>query len=131
MRGVEKSQNGTNLHVQFKMADFLWPRCHDVKRLFCVPGHDEDVYRISPAYAKLSPIAGVFRKFVGGATEPLSSGHTQYSLRTYEVVSVDMCAKFHDVAMMISLLAHKRHDKIFAGLPRPHLLDFGKDSPNF
>ena len=109
-----KRQNGTNLHVQFKMADFLWPRRHDVKMLFCAPGHDEGMYRISPAYAKLSPMAGVLKKFVGGATEPFSSGHTQYSLHTYEVVSVDMCAKFHDLAMMISLLTHKRHNTIFA-----------------
>ena len=24
MRGMAKGKNGTNLHVQFKMADFLW-----------------------------------------------------------------------------------------------------------
>jgi len=113
------------------MADLMWPRRHDVKRLLCAPGHDESVYQISQAYAKLSPMVGVFRKFVGGATEPFSSGHTQYSLDTYEVVNVDMCAKFHDHAMMISLLIHKRHNTIFAALPRPHPSDFGKDSRNF
>ena len=35
--------------------------------------------------------------------EPFSSGHKKYYLHTYEVVSMDMCAKFHDLAMMISL----------------------------
>ena len=59
-------------------------------------------------------MAGVFKIFVGGATEQFSSNHTQYSLHTYEVVSVDLCAKFHDLAMMISLLIHKRHNTIFA-----------------
>ena len=121
-----KRQDSTNLHVQFKMADFLWPRRHDVKRLFCAPGHDEGMYRISPAYEKLSPMAGVFRKFVGGATEPFSSSHTQYSLHTYEVISVDMCAKVHDLAMMISLLTHKRHNMVFAAPPRPQPSNFGK-----
>ena len=55
-----KRQNGTNLHVQLKMADFLWPQRHDVQRGFSASEVDEDVYRISPAYAKLSPMAGVF-----------------------------------------------------------------------
>ena len=41
MRGVEKRQNGTNLHVQLKMADFLWTLRYDVKRLFCASGVDE------------------------------------------------------------------------------------------
>ena len=126
-----KRQNSTNLHVKFKMADLLWPQRHDVKRRFCAPGHDEGVHRISPTYAKLSPIAGVFRKFVGGATEPFSSGHKKYYLHTYEVVSMDMCTKFHDIAMMISLLIHKRHNMIFTAPPRPLPSDFGKNSPNF
>jgi len=104
---------------------------YDVKMFFCAPGYDEGVYPISPFYAKLSPLAGVFRKFVGGATEPFSSGHTQYYFHTYEVVSVDMCAKFHDLAMMISLLIHKRHNTTFAAPPRQHPSDFGKKSPNF
>jgi len=85
------------------MADFLWTQRYHVQRLFCASEVDEDVYGISPAYAKLSPMAGVFRKFVGGATEPFSSGNKKYYLHTYEVVSVDKCAKFHDIAMMISL----------------------------
>ena len=86
------------------MTDFRWTRRYDVEKVFCAPGHDEGVYRISQAYAKLSPMAGVCRKFVGGATEPFSSSHTQYFLHTYEVVSVDMSAKCHDLAMMISLV---------------------------
>jgi len=55
-----KRQNGTNLHVQLKMADFLWPQRHDVQRGFCASKVDEDLYQNSPAYAKLSPMAGVF-----------------------------------------------------------------------
>jgi len=76
-------------------------------------------------------MAEVFRKFVGGAAEPFSYGHTRYFLHTYEVVSVDLCAKFHDNVMMIWLSTHKRHHMTFAGQPRPQPSDFGKDAHNF
>jgi len=68
-----KRQNGTNLHVQFKMADFRWTRRHDVKRLFCTPAHDEGVQWIS---SKLTPTKRVFSESVGGATESLWSNVT-------------------------------------------------------
>ena len=80
MRGVETEgrfqppaggATGSRQYVQFKMANFLWPRCHDVKRPFCAPGHDEGVQRISSGYAKLSPTTRIFSESVGGATESL------------------------------------------------------------
>ena len=113
------------------MADFLWTQRYDVHRLFCASDVAEHMSQISPAYAKISPMAGVFRKFVGGATEPFSSGHKKYYLHTYEVVSVDMCAKFHDLAMMISLFILERHNTIFAAPSRPHPSDLEKNSPTF
>jgi len=76
-------------------------------------------------------MAGVFRKFVGGATEPFCSRHTQYSLHMYEVVSVEVYAKFHDLVMMIWLSTHKRHHTILGAWPLTHRLDFGKVDHSF
>jgi len=72
-----KRQNGTNLHVQFKMADFLWPRRHDVKRRFCVPGHDEGVYRVSSGYGEMTPFVWRNYNVVGGATEPFCAANVR------------------------------------------------------
>ena len=71
-----KRQNGTNLHVQLKMADFLWTWRYEVHRAFCASGHDERVQRISSSYEKLSPTWRVFSESLGVATESLWSNFT-------------------------------------------------------
>jgi len=131
MRGVEKGKTALICTFNKKWPTSCGPGAMMSRGFSCVSGVDEDVYQISPANTKLSTMAGVFRKFVGGATEPFSSGYTQYSLHTYEVISMDMCAKCHDLAMLTSLLTHKRHNTIFAAPPRPHPSDFGKVDHNF
>ena len=79
-----KRQNGTNLHVQLKMANFLWTQRHDVNRLFCAPGHDKGVYRKSPsaAYEVWWSSENVWRRYqwvicpqIGGTISMCKFGH--------------------------------------------------------
>ena len=78
-------QNGTNLHLPLKMANFLWTWHHATKR----PWHDEGVYWIASTYAKLTPTTGVFRKFVG----KFCSTHGRSSTQTYRPPGLMCMAK--------------------------------------